>query len=329
MDRMRAVVCVEHGPPESLVLKDLPVQPPKPGELQVRLRYAGVNFPDGLVIAGRHQNKRALPFVPGVEGAGIVEAVGEDVCGIAPGDRVVVYTTLGTFAERVNAPLENVVKISERVDLAEAAAFSSTYGTTHHAFRQRATLQAGEWVLVLGAGGGTGLAAVELAKVMGAKVVAAASSEAKLARAREAGADVTVNYREEDLRDALRAALETGTVDVVYDPVGGALSEPAFRSLAWNGRHLVIGFAAGEIPSLRLNLPLLKGAAAVGVFWGDFIRKEPEAHRQNLVELFGWLEEGRLKPHIGARYPLEEAAAAIRHVLDGKAIGKIVLEIER
>jgi NADPH:quinone reductase len=322
---MRAIVCTEDGPPESLKLVDLPTPEPGRGEVRLRVHAAGVNFPDGLAIAGRYQMKKAHPFVPGQEASGIVDAIGEGVVSVQVGDRAATFGGWGAYAEYVIAPERLTAKLGRNVALDAAAGFASAYGTGQHAFRQRAELEPGQTVLVLGAGGGVGHAAVQLAKLIGATVIAAASSEEKLSLARGAGADHCVNYSVNDLRAAIKEIVGGRGVDIIYDPVGGKLSEQAFRSLAWNGRHLVVGFAAGEIPKLPLNLALLKGASAVGVYLGGLIDHEPELHRRNLIELFGWLNEGRLKPHIGARYPLAQTGEAIRHVIDGGALGKILV----
>lgn len=325
---MQAIVCTKLGVPEDLELREVPLPGISAGEVLIRVHAASVNFPDGLMIAGRYQNAFPVPFTPGQEVSGVVEAVGEGVSGISVGERVVAFAGRGGFAEYVAVPAESVVRLAGTIDLDEAAAFTSVYGTTHHAYRQRAELRSGETVLVLGAGGGVGLAAVELGKLLGARVIAAASTDAKLDLARSRGADNLINYGTGDLRKQLKAITERGP-DVVYDPIGGALTEQAFRSLAWNGRHLVIGFASGTIPSLPLNLALLKGASAVGVFWGAFMQKEPQRHRENLRELFGWFGEGKLRPHIGQRFSLGEVPRAIRSMQEGRALGKIIISMDR
>jgi NADPH:quinone reductase len=323
---MRAVVCTKLGLPEDLEVRE--VSPPRAaaGEVLVRVHAASVNFPDGLMIAGRYQNAYQVPFTPGQEVSGVVQALGDGVSDISVGDRVVAFTGCGGFAEYVAVPAASVVRLADTIDLDEAAAFTSVYGTTHHAYRQRAELKAGETVLVLGAGGGVGLAAVDLGKLLGARVIAAASTDIKLDLARAHGADHLINYRTGDLRKQLKAITERGP-DVVYDPIGGELTEQAFRSIAWNGRYLVIGFASGTIPSLPLNLALLKGASATGVFFGAFMEKEPQRHRENLRELFGWFAEGKLKPHIGQRFSLAEAPRAIRLMQEGGALGKLIISM--
>ena len=324
---MRAVRCTRLGPPESLAVDDLPTPEPGPGEVRVRVVAAGVNFPDTLVVQGLYQSQPELPFTPGGEAAGVVEAVGEGVTHLAEGDRVLAFTGEGAFAERLVAPAAVVAPIPDALPLDVAAGFLLAYGTSHHALRQRAEIQEGETLLVLGAAGGVGLAAVEVGARLGARVVAAASTEEKLALCREHGAAETVNYAEEDLRDGLRRVLGRDKPDVVYDPVGGDLAEAAFRSIAWGGRHLVVGFASGDIPSIPLNLPLVKGAALVGVFWGTFVQREPAVHRANMAELLGWVESGAIRPHISKRFPLDRAAEALRWMMDRKAMGKVIVEM--
>jgi len=325
---MRAIVCEAHGPPEALVLRgDVPVPEPGPGELRIRVRAAGVNFPDSLVIQNLYQVQPPLPFSPGSEAAGTVDAVGAGVTGFAVGDRVAAMTIHGAFAEAVTVPAGRVVPVPDGMDFETAAGFTMAYGTSYHALKQRAGLAPGETVLVLGAAGGVGLAAVELARAMGARVIAAASSDAKLALARSRGADDAINYAEADLRAAVRDLTGGRGVDVVYDPVGAGLAETAFRTLAWQGRYLVVGFAGGTIPSLPLNLPLLKGSSLVGVFWGAFVKNEPMRHRENVAELYRWYAEGRLKPHVSRRFSLEEAPQAIRWIMDRKADGKVVVTL--
>ena len=324
---MRALLCRQLGPPESLAVADVPTPEPGPGEARVRVAAAGVNFPDTLVVQGLYQSRPELPFVPGSEAAGVVDALGEGVDGLAEGDRVLAFTVQGAFAEQMVAPAAAVVPIPGDLPFDVAAGFLLAYGTSHHALRQRARLQEGETLLVLGAAGGVGLAAVELGAAMGARVVAAASTDEKLALCRERGAAETVNYSREDIRDGLRRALGKTKPDVVFDPVGGELSEPAFRSLGWNGRHLVVGFAAGDIPSLPFNLPLVKGAALVGVFWGAFTQREPAVHRANMAELLGWLADGTVRPHVSERFPLERAPEALRWMMDRKAMGKVIVEV--
>lgn len=324
---MKAVVCESYGPPENLKVTDVPMPEPGAGEVRIRVRAAGVNFPDSLIIQNLYQMKPQLPFSPGGEAAGIVDKVGPDVTDLTIGDRVAAMIGHGAFAEYIVASRERVVPVADDMPFDVAASFMMTYGTSHHALKQRARLQPGETVLVLGAAGGVGLTAVELAKVMGARVIAAASSEEKLALCRAYGADETINYAQEDLREGIRRATGGKGPDVVYDPVGDKYAEPAFRSIGWNGRYLVIGFAGGKIPSLPLNLPLIKGASIVGVFWGAFTTHEPEAHQANMQELMLWYREGRLKPHVSRRFTLDEGPQAIRWMMERKAQGKIVLTV--
>lgn len=324
---MKAVLCRAYGPPSSLVVGEAPSPVPGAGQVLLDVHACGVNFPDTLIIQGRYQFKPELPFSPGAEVAGVVRALGPGVEGWAVGDRAIAAATWGGYAEQVAASAERMVRMPEGLDFRTAAAFMLTYGTSHHALKDRARLAPGETVLVLGAAGGVGLAAVELAKAMGARVIAAASSEDKLAVCRAHGADDTIDYVREDLRERLKTLTDGRGVDVVYDPVGGDLAEPALRSMAWNGRYLVVGFAAGRIPALPFNLPLLKGCAIVGVFWGAFTRQEPARHAAHMQELVQWLQQGRLRPHVCATYPLERAADAMNDLLERKVTGKVVLVV--
>jgi NADPH:quinone reductase len=325
---MKAVLCKQYGPPESLVIEELPSPKAGAGEVVVSVKAASVNFPDVLIIQNKYQFKPPLPFSPGSELAGVVKEVGAGVSHWRPGDRVIAFTTYGAFAQEVKTDAARLLPLPERMDFVTGAAFLLTYGTSDHALRDRAGLKAGEALLVLGAAGGVGLAAIEIGRALGARVIACASSEDKLAVCRSHGADATINYATEDLRERVKALTEGRGVDVVYDPVGGAYTEPAFRSLAWRGRLLVIGFAAGEIPKLPLNLPLLKGAAVVGVFWGDFARREPKAFADSVRRLGRWYAEGRLRPHVSQTLPLERAADALKSLASRQAKGKIVLTTE-
>jgi len=322
---MKAVLCKQYGPPESLTIEQLPSPKPGPGEVVVSVKAASVNFPDVLIIQNKYQFKPPLPFSPGSELAGIVKEVGPGVNGWKAGDRVIAFTTYGAFAEEVKTEATRLLALPTGMDFVHGAAFLLTYGTSDHALRDRGALKAGESLLVLGAAGGVGLAAIEIGKALGARVIAGASSEGKLAVCREHGADATINYATEDLRKRVQDLTEGRGVDMVYDPVGGAYTETAFRSLAWRGRLLVVGFAAGEIPKLPLNLPLLKGAAAVGVFWGDFTRREPQAFAESVRQLARWYGEGRLRPHVSQTLPLEKAAEALKLLASREAKGKIVL----
>ncbi len=324
---MKAVLCVEHGLPEALVVRDIPVPQPGAGEVRLRVRAAGVNFPDTLIIQNLYQYKPALPFSPGTEAAGIVDAVGEGVTGWQVGDKAIAMIGNGAFAEYLIARTDQIVPMPDAMPFDVGAGFTMTYATSHHALKQRAQLKPGETVLVLGAAGGVGLTAVEIAKVMGARVIAAASSDEKLALCRQYGADETINYTTEDLREGIKRATGGKGPGVVYDPVGDRFAEPAFRSIAWGGRYLVVGFAAGKIPALPFNLPLIKGASIVGVFWGAFTEKEPDLHRDNMRELLEWYAAGKLKPHVSRHFPLDEGAAAIRWMMDRKATGKVVVTV--
>lgn len=322
---MKAVVCKEWGPPETLVVEDVPAREPGPGEVRVRVRAAGVNFPDVLIIQKKYQFQPTLPFTPGSEAAGEVISVGTGVTHVKPGDPVMAYTGIGCFAEEVIAPAEKVLPMPAGMSFDVAAAFTLTYGTSWHAIRDRAALQPGETMLVLGAAGGVGLSAVEIGKAIGARVIAAASTDEKLAICREHGADATINYEKEDLREAIKRETGGKGPDVIYDPVGGRFAEPAFRSIGWRGRYLVIGFAAGQIPSLPLNLMLLKGASVVGVFWGDFTRREPQANQAGMQEMMDWLKVGKLRPHISATYGLDEVANALNDMAARKVTGKVLI----
>jgi len=322
---VKALLCKAYGPVESLVLEEVADPTPAANQVVIDVRAAGVNFPDALIVQGKYQVKPSLPFVPGGELAGIVREVGSGVTHVRVGDEVVALALQGAFAERALVEAGRVIALPRGTDLEVAAAFMLAHGTSYHALKDRARLQAGETLLVLGAAGGVGLAAVELGKLMGARVIAAASSEEKLALCRERGADATINYATEDLKERAKQLTGGRGVDVVYDPVGGAFSEPALRSLGWGGRFLVVGFAAGDIPKIPLNLTLLKGASIVGVFWGEFTRREPGKNAANVSELLGWLASGRVSPLVSARYPLSKAVEALRAVLDRKVTGKVVI----
>ena len=322
---MKAVLCKEYGPPEKLSVEDVAALKPGKGQVVVTVKACGVNFPDALIIQGKYQMKPPFPFSPGSEIAGIVKEVGEGVNGVKPGDRVIAFTFYGGYAEEVLAEAGQLMPMPPGLDFTTASAFVLTYGTSHHALKDRGELKAGETLLVLGAAGGVGLAAIEIGKILGARVIAAASSQDKLDVCREHGADELINYTTEDLKDRLKELTRGKGVDVVFDPVGGEYAEVALRGTAWRGRYLVIGFAGGDIPRIPLNLPLLKGCSVVGVFWGSFTGREPDRNRQDLAELVGWLNEGKLKPHVSATYPLEGAAQALQDIMDRKVIGKVVL----
>jgi len=325
---MRAVLCKEFGPPESLVLEEVPDPVAGPGQVVIDVHACAVNFPDVLIIQDRYQFKPPLPFSPGAEVAGTVSALGDGVNGLEIGDRVFASPGFGGLAERVAAAAESCVAVPDNIDLVHASAFMYAYGTSQHALRDRADLQPGETLVVLGAAGGVGLAAVDLGALMGAVVIACASSDEKLELCREYGAAMTINYTTEDLKTRIRELTGGRGADVVYDAVGGPYSEPALRSTAWNGRFLVIGFAAGDIPQIPLNLPLLKGCQIVGVFWGSFVGREPERHRRNVEDLMELWQAGKLKPHVSSTYPLERAAEAIRELADRRAKGKVVVTVK-
>src|SRR3954465_2924015 len=322
---MKAVLCKRSGPAEALVVEELPSPKPGPGEVVVSVKAASVNFPDFLIIQNKYQFKPPLPFSPGSELAGVVKEVGADVSGWRSGDHVIAFTTYGAFAEEVKADAGRLLRLPEGMDFVTGAAFLLTYPTSEARLHARAELQGGETLLVLGAAGGVGLAAIEIGKALGARVIACASSEDKLSVYREHGADATINYAAEHLRERIKTLSDGRGVDVVYDAVGGSYTEPAFHSLAWRRRFLVVGFAAGDIPKLPLNLPLLKGASVVGVFWGDFAGREPGEFAASMKQLGRWHAEGRLKPHVSQTLPLERAAEAIKLLASRQAKGKVVV----
>jgi NADPH2:quinone reductase len=322
---MKAIVCKSWGLPDTLVVEELRDVVPGPGQVAIDVKAAGVNFPDVLIIQNKYQFKPELPFTPGSELAGVVRAVGDGVTQYKAGDKVIAFIGQGAFAQQVLAPQQAVMPMPPGMDFDIAAAITLTYGTSHHAVVDRAQLKAGETMLVLGAAGGVGLAAIEIGKALGARVIAAASSAEKLAVCTAHGADAVINYSTEDLREAVKAATDGKGPDVIYDPVGGIYAEPAFRSIGWRGRYLVVGFANGEIPRLPLNLMLLKGASLVGVFWGDFAKREPKANLAGMRQLMGWLAEGKIKPHISARYALADTAKALNDMAARKVTGKVVI----
>jgi NADPH2:quinone reductase len=322
---MKAVLCKELGMPEKLVVEEVPSPKAAQGQVVVSVKACGVNFPDTLIIQGKYQFKPELPFSPGGEVAGIVKEVGEGVTRVKRGDRVIAFNTWGGFAEEIAVDAERTISMPSGMDFIPASAFVLTYGTSYHALKDRADLKAGETLLVLGAAGGVGLAAIQLGKAMGAKIIAAASNDAKLQFCRQNGADEVINYGTEDLRARVRAVTAGTGVDVVFDPVGGPYSEPALRDMAWKGRFLVVGFAAGEIPRVPLNLTLLKGCSIVGVFWGAFTKNEPERNRENNYDLMAMYAAAKVRPHIHATYPLERAAEALNEVLNKRVTGKVVL----
>ncbi|MEQ6884235.1 NADPH:quinone oxidoreductase family protein [Salicola sp. Rm-C-2C1-2] len=323
---MRAILCHEYGPADKLQIGELDAPEAKGSGVKVRVKAAGLNFPDTLIIEGQYQLKPQMPFAPGGEMAGEVLEVGEKVSRFKPGDRVMGLTGYGAFAEEIVAPEGQLIPIPDGMSDEQAASFSMVYGTSYHALKQRATIQEGEKLLVLGASGGVGLATVELGKAMGAHVIAAASSQAKLDVAKEAGADELINYTEENLKDAVKSRASDG-VDVVYDPVGGDFTEQALRCMAWNGRHLIVGFAAGDIPQIPANLALLKGCSVVGVFWGNFTMKEPKTNMQNIMELLKLYGEGKIRPRVSEVHPFEDYVEALNGLSERRATGKIVLKV--
>jgi NADPH:quinone reductase len=324
---MKAVLCTHFGPAEALQLASIDAPHPTPGEALIRVKAVALNFFDTLLIAGKYQHKPPFPFSPGAEFAGVVESVGTAVADVAPEDRVIGYSGWGAARELVTVAVERLVKIPNELDFERAAGLTVTYGTTLYALRERADLKRGETLAVLGASGGTGVATIELGKVMGARVIACASSDDKLAFARKHGADDTVNYDREDLRAALKRLGGERGIDVVYDPVGGRYAEPAVRSLGWLGRYLVVGFAAGEIPKIPLNLALLKSCDIRGVSWGAWTSREPLKQRALMADILQWTAAGKLSAPVQAVYPLAEIAAALDVLAARKAMGKIVLRV--
>lgn len=324
---MRAVRCVELGPADRLELLDVPDPTPGPGEVVIDVHAAALNFPDTLIIQGKYQFQPDLPFTPGGEAAGVVSAIGDGVSDVTVGSRVITIGLNGAFAEKWAVPATDLMPMPGHLTYVEAAAFGLTYGTSYYALKQRANLQPGETLLVLGAAGGVGASAVEIGKAMGATVIAAASTAEKLTFASEMGADHGINYMDDNLRSRIEELTDGRGVDVVYDPVGGEFSEIALRSMAFNGRFLVIGFASGTIPQIRLNLALLKGVSIVGVFWGSWIGKDPAASAENFGELFDMVARGTIHPRVTDVYPIEEYEAAYAALTGRRARGKVVLEV--
>lgn len=323
--KVKAVVCRELGPPEKLVVEDFPVSNMSPNSVRIAVEAAGVNFPDTLIIQGLYQFKPPVPFVPGSEVAGKVVEVGERVKHVKPGDAVAAFVPHGGYAAQVVAAGEAVVPLPPGMDMRHAAGFPMIYGTSYYALNQRGLLKPGETLLVLGAAGGVGLAAVQLGKLIGARVIAAASSADKLAVCRQAGADETIDYTRESLKERVKQLTGGHGADVIYDPVGGQLAQDCLSCINWNGRYLIIGFAAGGIPEIAANRLLLKGASAVGVFWGAFVAREPHVNAANFEQLFKWYSTGELVPHVSKTYPLAEAPSALRELMERKAVGKLVL----
>jgi NADPH:quinone reductase len=322
---MKAILCSRFGGPDDLTLGEVPDPVAASGQVVVKVAAAALNFFDTLIIAGKYQTKPAFPFSPAAEFAGTVESIGAGVTAFVPGDRVAAFIGYGAARERVALDAGRLAMLPHDLDFERAAGLMVTYGTTYYALKDRAQLRPGETLAVLGAAGGTGLAAIELGKLLGARVIACASSADKLAFARQHGADETVNYADEDLKDALRRLTGGHGVDVIYDPVGGRYAEPALRSIAWQGRFLVVGFAAGDIPRLPLNLVLLKSCDVRGVFFGAWAERDPAGNRANIADLLRWCAEGKLSAHIHAVYPLEETAEAIKALADRKVMGKVII----
>lgn len=322
---MHAWLCENPIGVDALVWKELPTPEPQAGEIRVAIRAASLNFPDLLIVQNKYQMKPPLPFVPGSEYAGVVEAVGADVTHIKVGDAVAAFGGTGGFGTHAIAKAATAMPLPPGFAFDDASAFVLTYGTTHHALLDRAALKAGETVLVLGAAGGVGTAAIQIAKAVGARVIAAASSDEKCALCKELGADATINYSTANLREEIKRLTDGKGPDVVYDPVGGDLAEPVFRSIAWRGRYLVVGFAQGTIPALPWNLALLKGASVVGVFWGEFARREPKANAAALGQLAQWYAQGLVKPVIDQRLPMVELPKAFAHMGSRQVRGKLVM----
>jgi NADPH:quinone reductase len=324
---MKAIQCQRYGLPETLVLEDIALPPIDANEVLIQVKACGVNFPDVLIIQNKYQFKPILPFSPGGEVAGVIAEAGANVKHLKKGDQVVALSGWGGFAEYVAVKSSRVFKMPEGMDFTHAACTLYTYGTSYYALKDRANLKSGETLLVLGAAGGVGLAAVELGKVMGATVIAAASSDNKLAVCKEKGANHLINYSTQDLRARIKEITNDKGVDVVYDPIGGPLAEQALRSIGWKGRYLVVGFASGVIPSFPANLALLKGASIVGVFWGSFAEREPKQSAQNFTDLVTWFKEGRIHQHIDKIYTLEESPQALQDLIDRKVKGKAVINV--
>ncbi len=325
---MKAMLCTEYGPPEKLALTDVPSEDPGKGQIKIGVKAAGVNFPDVLIIKGEYQFKPTPPFAPGAEVSGNVLAVGEGVTDFQPGDRVIGMTGWNGFAEEVIVDATRCLKMPTSMSYETGAAFSMTYGTSYHALVQRGRLAKGETLLVLGATGGVGTAAIEIGRLLGAKIIAAGGDDTKLdVVKREYGVEHVVNYRTGSLKDQVKTLTNGQGADVIYDAVGGDLFEQSLRSINWDGRLLVVGFASGTIPQAKANLVLLKGCAIVGVFWGAFTAREPAVNRQNFAQLFRWHDEGKLKPHISHRFPLARAADALAAIVNRQVVGKAILTI--
>jgi len=322
---MKAMLCTTYGPPESLKLTEIESKPVGKGQVRIAIHASGVNFPDTLIIQGKYQFKPEMPFAPGHEVAGDVTEVGEGVSGFKKGDRVIAMTGHGGYADEVVADAGNLLKMPDNMSYIDGAAFTMTYGTSYYALKQRGELKPGETLLVLGAAGGVGLAAVELGKIMGAKIIAAAGSDEKLELTKKYGAEGFINYSKEKIRDRMKELTGGKGADVIYDAVGGDAFDEAIRSINWLGRLLVIGFASGRIPSLPANLALLKSCDVRGVFYGAWRARDPKESAANFKEMLDWYAAGKLKPHVSMTFPLEKAADAMNALLSRKATGKIIL----
>jgi len=324
---MKAILCEKLGGPEDLVYKEIPSLVPGPKEIVISTKACAINFPDTLIIQGKYQMRPELPFSPGSDISGIVKEVGEEVTQFKAGDEVFGVVPFGGFAEEIKTKVKNIFPKPPGMDYSIASSFLYAYGTSLHAIKDRAELKAGETIVILGASGGVGLAALDLAKMMGARVIACASTDEKLALCKKFGADEVINYESEDLKQRIKELTGDKGADVIFDPVGGKYTESALRATGWKGRYLVIGFAAGEIPKIPLNLALLKGCSIMGVFWGRSTKEDPENNLANSLQIMQWFNEGKIKPHIHKKYPLEEAGIALREMMDRKVIGKVVLTV--
>ncbi len=322
---MKAIICHKLGGPQLLKYQEIGSPSISPKEVKVQIKACSVNFPDTLIIQGKYQLKPELPFSPGSDIAGTIIEVGSEVKGFSTGDHIIGFIPYGGFAEEVAVHYKSIFPKPPQMDFDLASSFMLAYGTSYHALKDRAQLKAEETLVVLGASGGVGLAAVEIAKSIGARVIACASTDEKLGICREHGADEIINYNEEDLKSRIKELTDGKGADVIYDPVGGHYTEQALRACAWNGRLLVVGFTAGEIPKIPINLPLLKGCSIMGVFWGSFAQRNPSKNMQNSMELFQLLQNGKLKPRIDKRFKLEDAPKALSYMMDRKVKGKIVI----
>ena len=325
---MKAMLCKKYGPPESLVLEEHELPPPGEGEMRIRVRCAGVNFPDILITEGKYQFKPDFPFSPGSECAGDVLSIGPGVSDFKPGDRVIALTGHGAFAEEVNARAVKCLHLPEDISYELGSAFVLTYGTSAYALMQMGKLQKDEWLLVHGASGGVGLSAVEIGKAMGAKVIGTGGNNEKLKIVTEHGADHVINYNEGPFKDRVKEVCGSAGADVIYDPVGGDIFDESLRCINWDGRLLVIGFTSGRIPAAPANLALLKNCSIVGVFWGAWTERYPERHRANMEIMFQWLREGKLRPNISHRFPLAEVPAALNVLVERKVVGKAVVVMD-